>query len=66
MFANIYTYFPSLSMTGAVGPITLTFPSTSPGPRPLSAPQKFYIKSAEIAVPLRVSEGDPDSSFPYQ
>ena len=46
--------FPPLSMTGAEGLMTLTFPSTSPSPRPLSAPQKFYTESAEIAIPLRV------------
>ena len=34
--------------------MTLTFPLTSPGPRQLSAPIKFYILSAEIAIPLRV------------
>ena len=38
---------------GAV-PMTLTFPSTSAGPGPHSAPLKFYIYSAEIAIPLRV------------
>ena len=41
-------------MTGAASPMTLTFPSTSPGPRPLSVHLKFYIYSAKIAVPLRV------------
>ena len=41
-------------MTGEVGPMTLTFPTTLPGPRPQSAPLKFYIWSAEIVVPLRV------------
>ena len=41
-------------MTGAAGPMNLTFPSTSPGPRPLSIHLKFYIYFAEIAVPLRV------------
>ena len=41
-------------MTAAASPITLTFPSTSPGPHPLSIHLKFYIYYAEIAVPLRV------------
>ena len=54
MFANIYTCFPPLSVTGAAGPMTLTFPSPSPGPRPLSAAPTFYIQSVEIAIPLRV------------
>ena len=39
---------------GGVGPMTLTFPSTSAGPGPHSAPLKVYIYSAEIAIPLRV------------
>ena len=54
MFANIYTCFPPLFMTGAVGPMTLTFPSTSAGPGPTSAALKFYIYSAEFAIPLRL------------
>ena len=55
MFANIYTCFPPLFMTltGAVGPMTLTFPSTS-GPGPTSAALKFYMYSAEIAILLRL------------
>ena len=40
---NIYTCFLPLSMTGAAGPMTLTFPSPSPCPWPLSAALKFYI-----------------------
>ena len=39
---------------GGVGPMTLTFPSTLAGPGPHSAPLKFYIYSAEIAIPFRV------------
>ena len=41
-------------MTGAVGPMTLTFPSTSAGPGPTSAALKFYKYFAEIAIPLRL------------
>ena len=41
-------------MTGAVGPMTLTFSSTSAGPGSTSAALKFYIYSAEIAIPLRL------------
>ena len=41
-------------MTGAAGLMTLTFLSTSPGQRLFSIHLKFYIYSAEIAVPLRV------------
>ena len=41
-------------MTGAVGPMTLTFPLTSTGPGPTSAALKFYIYSAEIAIRLRL------------
>ena len=54
VFANIYTCFPPLFMTGAVGPMTLTLPSTSAGPGPTSAALKFYIYSAEIAIPPRL------------
>ena len=39
---------------GGTGPMTLTFLSSSAGPGPHSAPLKFYIYSAEIAIPLRV------------
>ena len=39
---------------GGAGPMTVTFPSTSAGPGPHSATLKFYIYSAEIAIPLRV------------
>ena len=41
-------------MTGAVAPMILTFLSTSAGPGPTSAALKFYIYSAEIAIPLRL------------
>ena len=34
--------------------LTLTFPLTSAGPGPTSAALKFYIFSAEIAIPLRL------------
>ena len=34
--------------------MTLTFPLTSAGPGPTSAALKFYIFSAEIAIPLRL------------
>ena len=39
---------------GGTGLMTLTFPLTSAGPRPTSAALKFYIFSAEIAIPLRL------------
>ena len=39
---------------GGAGLMTLTFPLTSAGPRPTSAALKFYIFSAEIAIPLRL------------
>ena len=39
---------------GGVGLMTLTFPLTSAGPGPTSAALKFYIFSAEIAIPLRL------------
>ena len=39
---------------GGAGPMTVTFPLNSAGPGPHSAPLKFYIYSAEIAIPLRV------------
>ena len=39
---------------GGVGLMTLTFPLTSEGPGPTSAALKFYIFSAEIAIPLRL------------
>ena len=39
---------------GGVGPMTLTFPSTSAGPGSHSAPLNFYIYSAGIAIPLRI------------
>ena len=39
----IPTCFPPLSMIGGVRPMTLTFPLTSPGPRPFSVPPKFSI-----------------------
>ena len=41
---------------GGAGPMTLTFLSTSAGSGPHSAPLKFYIYSAEIAIPLRSTE----------
>ena len=37
---------------GGAGLMTLTFPLTSAGPGPTSAALKFYIFSAEIAIPL--------------
>ena len=37
-----------------VGLMTLTFPLTSAGPGPTSAALKYYIFSAEIAIPLRL------------
>ena len=39
---------------GGVGLMTLTLPFTSAGPGPTSAALKFYIFSAEIAIPLRL------------
>ena len=39
---------------GGAGLMTLTFPLTSAGPGPTSADLKFYIFSAEIAIPLRL------------
>ena len=39
---------------GGAGLMTLTFPLTSAGPGPTSAALKFYIFSAEIAMPLRL------------
>ena len=55
MFASIYTCFPSLSMTGeGRGLWPWLFPFTSAGPGPTSVALKFYIFSAEIAIPLRL------------
>ena len=54
VFANIYTCFPPLSMTGGAGPMILPFPWTSPAPWPFSAALKFYKYSVEIAIPLTV------------
>ena len=39
---------------GGAGLMTLTFPLISAGPGPTSAALKFYIFSAEIAIPLRL------------
>ena len=52
----ICKYLYMLSVTfdgrGGVGLMTLTFPLISAGPGPTSAALKFYIFSAEIAIPL--------------
>ena len=53
-----------------VGLMILTFPLTSAGPGPTSAALKFYIFSAEIAIPLRLMlipvfhNGVPGRQFP--
>ena len=39
---------------GGAGLMTLTFPLTSASPGPTSAALKFYVFSAEIAIPLRL------------
>ena len=51
-----YLYMLSVTFDdqGGAGPMTLTFPSTSADPGPHSTWLKFYIYSAEIAIPLRV------------
>ena len=41
---------------GGAGLMTLTFPLTSAGPGPTSTALKFYIFSAEIAIPLRLMQ----------
>ena len=42
------------AISATAGLMTLTFPLTSAGPGPTSAALKFYIFSAEIAIPLRL------------
>ena len=51
-----YLYVLSITFDdrGGAGLMTLTFPLTSAGPGPTSAALKFYIFSAEIAIPLRL------------
>ena len=51
-----YLYMLSVTFNDwrGVGLMTLTFPLTSAGPGPTSAALKFYIFSAEIAMPLRL------------
>ena len=51
-----YLYMLSVTFDdrGGAGLMTLTFPLTSAGPGPTSAALKFYIFSAEIAIPLRL------------
>ena len=51
-----YLYMLSVTFDdqGGAGLMTLTFPLTSASPGPTSAALKFYIFSAEIAIPLRL------------
>ena len=55
---SVCKYLYMLSVTfddrGGAGLMTLTFPLTSAGPGPTSVALKFYIFSAEIAIPLRL------------